>query len=126
MKYNKQACLWGAYAYRISRNAAQRFFHKLKQNPHRFLFRGGKKKKATPRPIDKVMPSILLTEEETLVNIAIEPFFFRAPMLESEIHVEYDKRYYATTTLQLELIESSWQNVWLAEEERLLTNECEN
>ena len=69
------------------------------------------------KPIDKIIPRRIY-DAGLEVSIANAPVFFRAPMLSSKIHQKWDSAFCRSTSTQLELVNLSWDNVWLTAAER--------
>jgi len=120
---------WGAYAYSISPPAATAFLATLRSHWRTMLFRQRRRGAIKATPIDRAMPFCMRGADERLpgaaraaccsrLSICSPPLFFRAPMLPSELHTKWDRRFFDTTTAQLRLHGVDWGAVWLLPEER--------
>jgi hypothetical protein len=52
------------------------------------------------------------------LTLCTPPLFFRAPLLPSNLHKQWDQRFFVGTSAQLQLHDMSWEDVWLPAEER--------
>lgn len=120
---------WGAYAYSISPPAVSAFIGTIRSHWRTMLFRQRRRGAIKATPIDRAMPFCMRGADERLphtarsactsqLSLCSPPLFFRAPMLPSELHTKWDRRFFDTTTAQLRLHGVDWDVVWLLPEER--------
>lgn len=108
--------VWGAYAYWISRKSYENIMTKLRNDVGSLLWRSKKMRFYAVKPIDKILPRTI----ETFGSIQIpeNPLFFRAPMLTSKIHTQWDPSFCEST--EFELLQSGlhWSDLKLTETEQ--------
>jgi hypothetical protein len=125
--------VWGAYGYWISREAYQTVLARLRADVGMLLWKGKRQRQYRAKPIDKILPRIIKrTYGPNSVLLCQLPAVFRAPMLTSTIHAQYDAEFCKSTTLQLRLMatnnkneeeveddeDDGWSNLALTESER--------
>lgn len=133
--------LWGAYAYWISKEGHQAIIDSLQKDVGSLLWKGKRMRCYVVKPIDKVIPrKVISTFSSTEnafdgrdhVHVATDPAFFRAPMLTSQIHSQWDAEFCRSTEFQMnscfkstldssmsdEENEMVWDTLWLTEQER--------
>lgn len=122
--------LWGAYAYWISKDAHQVLLSSLQKDVGALLWKGKRMRCHKVKPIDKVLPRRIIAEMEggsKCVHVVTHPAFFRAPMLTSQIHSQWDAEFCKSTEYQMGEpcveVESNqavltWDDLWLSTDER--------
>ena len=118
--------LWGLYAYAPSAAAVDAVVEGIRGDIVKLLWRGRRMKAGEyrARPVDKALPQLLQNAAVRrrhhlgAMRMAARPLFFRAPMLPSTLHRQYDRLFVASTEAQLAGMGSSWDDLWLLEEER--------
>jgi hypothetical protein len=134
--------IWGAYAYWISKEGHKALIDSLQKDVGSLLWKGKRMRYHQVKPIDKVMPrkviSAFSTTEEAddgreCIHVSTDPAFFRAPMLTSQIHSQWDAEFCRSTEYQMisclkkndpvscsinEGKEAIWDTLWLTKEER--------
>ena len=131
--------MWGAYAYWVSKEGHKALIDSLQQDVGSLLWKGKRMRYYTVKPIDKVMPRKImaaLSETGTIddgrdfVHVATDPAFFRAPMLTSQIHSQWDSEFCKSTEYQMlscwkddkdnddDESHSVWDALWLTDQER--------
>lgn len=116
--------LWGAYAYHINRKAYNALISALRCDVGSLLWKGKRMRSYVAKPIDKIMPR-RVRAAGLQVRVVKQPVFFRAPMLTSRIHSQWDAEFCKSTEVQL--LETgvfgnnnnsgSWDGLWLTDEE---------
>ena len=139
------ALIWGAYAYWVSPQAYQALFRTLKDDIGALLWKRKNMRHYQVKPIDKILPRIIgqlgQTSREreerddsgdpnsTRINnirVAQTPVFFRAPMLTSKIHSQWDPGFCQSTCYQLQQTEGrSFHDLWLTLEEQAVVKQYE-
>lgn len=111
--------VWGCYAYWISKEAYEAVLDKLRHDVGSLLWRGKRARFYTVTPIDKLLPrKIAYLFGGDKIYLARRPAFFRAPMLTSKIHTQWDPEFCKSTEFQLKQSGLDWDNLWLTETER--------
>ena len=133
--------LWGAYAYWISKEGHQAIIDSLQKDVGSLLWKGKRMRYYVVKPVDKVMPRKIISafsctkdafDGREHVHVATDPAFFRAPMLTSQIHSQWDAEFCRSTEFQMnscfkssvdnlmsdEENELVWETLWLTEQER--------
>jgi GR25 family glycosyltransferase involved in LPS biosynthesis len=111
--------LWGAYAYWISKTGYEILLDQLRQDVGAILWKGKRMRHYVVKPIDKVMPrQIMSVTGRNAIHVTIQPAFFRAPMLTSKIHSQWDPDFCNSTQYQLHKTGLTWDDLWLTEVER--------
>jgi GR25 family glycosyltransferase involved in LPS biosynthesis len=72
--------IWGAYAYWISAEGHKNLIETLQQDVGSLLWRGKRMRNYVAKPVDKLMPRIVLSSG-LAVQVSSQPTFFRAPMV---------------------------------------------
>lgn len=107
--------IWGAYAYWVSSKGYHTVLQTLQNDIGSFLWKSKRMKTYKVKPIDKILPRRIVMQQHdtvTMDNSSINnnvwiskiPCFFRAPMLHSTIHPQWDMGFCQSTERQLELI----------------------
>jgi hypothetical protein len=113
--------IWGSYGYHVSREGYQMLLRVLQNDVGALLHKGKRARVYTVKPIDKILPRIILRESPEnpyVVHLCSRPVVFRAPMLTSKIHVRYDPEFCKSTEFQLQKSGLKWAALWLTEAER--------
>lgn len=111
--------IWGNYGYWISSEGYHRLMETLRRDVGAMLWRGKRMKIYTVKPIDKIVPRQTLSlMGPNSVQISTRPAFFRAPMLTSKIHTQWDPEFCKSTQCQLEASGLDWSDLWLTDTER--------
>lgn len=112
--------VWGAYAYWISPQAYEAVLAALRNDVGALLWKMKTARHYTVKPIDKILPRLVLQhfESSSSVMITTQPAFYRAPMLQSKIHAQWDAEFCASTTYQLQQTNLTWSDLWLTGSER--------
>jgi hypothetical protein len=123
--------VWGAYAYWVSRRGLEMLLEDLRLDVGALVWKGKRMRCHIAKPIDKILPRRIMARlGKNSVHLTTRPAFFRAPMLTSKIHTQYDSEFCRSTEYQLKhcsgdnenaLQQSlSWENLWLSEDERAI------
>jgi hypothetical protein len=115
--------VWGAYAYWISPQAYQVLIETLQRDVGALLWKSKRMRYYQVKPIDKVIPRILrahFDNDPACIQIPVRPAFFRAPMLTSQIHTQWDAAFCRSTTDQLQWSGGGlqWTDLGLTETEQ--------
>lgn len=134
--------IWGAFAYWISKEGHKALIDSLQKDVGSLLWKGKRMRYHVVKPIDKVMPRKIMAafgsfgdidDGREYIHVATEPAFFRAPMLTSQIHSQWDAEFCRSTEYQMlscrqkDQRKSScvdggsddiWDSLWLTEKER--------
>ena len=71
------------------------------------------------KPIDKILPRQTISAfGKNSVHISTHPAFFRAPMLTSKIHTQWDPEFCKSTEYQLGKSSMEWSDLWLTRNEQ--------
>lgn len=113
--------IWGAYAYWISKEGYDVLMDCLRLDVGAMLWKGKRMRCYTVKPIDKVMPrQITNVHGRNCIHVTTCPAFFRAPMLTSKIHAQWDPEFCKSTEYQLRVSNLDWNDLWLPQTERLI------
>lgn len=121
--------IWGAYAYWVSQDGYNALLQRLQRDVGAILWKGKRMRVYQVKPIDKVMPRqvIAAADTRTVVHVSRQPAFFRAPMLTSKIHAQWDPEFCKSTQFQLSHSHLTWQDLSLTElEQRIVAHEEAN
>jgi hypothetical protein len=111
--------VWGAYAYWMSSHAYETVMQTLRNDVGALLWKGKRMKAYLVKPIDKILPrQVMSSFGASSVHISTHPAFFRAPMLTSKIHTQWDPEFCKSTEFQLQRSGLDWSNLWLSSTER--------
>ena len=111
--------IWGNYGYWISSDGYQKLMETLRRDVGAMLWRGRRMKIYTVKPIDKIVPRQMLSlMGPEAVQISTRPAFFRAPMLTSKIHTQWDPEFCKSSQYQLEASRMGWNDLWLTDTEK--------
>lgn len=117
--YSSDRCSWGSYAYWISETAYRRLLETLRNDVGAMLWKGKRARHYNVKPIDKMLPrQIMSLCGAESVQISNHPAFFRAPMLTSKIHVQWDPEFCKSTEYQLQNTGLDWSHLWLSAAEQ--------
>lgn len=115
--------VWGCYAYWISKAAFEDVIVRLRSDVGALLWKSKRARHYTVKPIDKILPRIVKESfGQQSIQLSTHPSFFRAPMLTSRIHTQFDPLFCKSTSIQLAYAEMTWSDLWLTEEERLVVD----
>ena len=115
------SAIWGAYAYWISKEGYEALMDGLRHDVGALLWKGKRMRCHIAKPVDKVMPrQIIAAYGRESIHVATCPAFFRAPMLTSKIHAQWDPEFCKSTEYQLRHTTLDWKDLWLAPVERLV------
>mmetsp|Transcript_96290 Transcript_96290/g.300607 ORF Transcript_96290/g.300607 Transcript_96290/m.300607 type:complete len:371 (+) Transcript_96290:65-1177(+) len=110
---------WGTQCYRLEPAARMRLIAWLRKGVECLLPAKGKRCRGyKPRPIDRLLPAPFVAEGRSAV--AFPPVAYRAPMLRSLIHEQWDAAMSEALERQLARTGDSFDHLWLTEEERLV------
>lgn len=112
--------IWGSYGYHLSREGYRMLLRVLQNDVGALLHKGKRARVYTVKPIDKILPRIILRESPEnphAVHLCSCPVVFRAPMLTSKIHVRYDPEFCKSTEFQLQKSRLEWSALWLTQAE---------
>jgi hypothetical protein len=112
--------IWGCYAYWLSSEAYHLLLDELRNDVGAMLWKGKRARYYSVKPIDKILPrQVMSLCGASSVQLSTHPAFFRAPMLTSKIHTQFDPEFCKSTEYQLQNTELDWSKLWLnnAEEE---------
>ena len=111
--------IWGNYGYWITSDGYDKLMETLRRDVGAMLWRGRRMKVYTVKPIDKIVPRQMLSlMGPEAVQISTRPAFFRAPMLTSKIHTQWDPEFCKSTQYQLEASRMGWNDLWLTDTEK--------
>jgi hypothetical protein len=115
--------IWGSYAYWISKEAYESMLHTLRHDVGAMLWKGKKMRAYSVKPIDKILPrQTMAAFGKYSVHITTHPAFFRAPMLTSKIHTQWDPEFCKSTQFQLRHADLDWSKLWLSAAELEIVN----
>ena len=118
--------VWGTYAYWISREAYEVIMDTLRKDVGAILWKSKRMRYYHVKPIDKIVPRLTRAAfGAAAVQIPIHPAFFRAPMLTSKIHTQWDPEFCKSTAYQLHQTGLSWSDLSLTETERCVVSHAE-
>ena len=113
--------IWGAYAYWISKEGYEVLMDGLRLDVGALLWKGKRMRSYIAKPVDKVMPrQITKAYGRQCIHVTTCPAFFRAPMLTSKIHAQWDPEFCKSTEYQLGFSNLNWNDLWLPRTERLV------
>lgn len=108
--------LWGMYAYWISKQGYEAILEVLRRDIGSLFWKGKRMRYYSVKPADKVFPRSL-QKHNFDIRIVTKPLFFRAPMLYSRIHPQWDARFCESTTVQLQGCGLDWADILLTGDE---------
>lgn len=115
--------IWGTYAYWISKDTYNNVIKTLQNDVGSMLWKSKKMKNYIVKPIDKILPRIITSiYNQKSIQLMTHPAFYRAPMLTSNIHSQWDPEFCKSTTYQLYYSgQLSWlNNIWLTDNEKMI------
>jgi hypothetical protein len=113
--------VWGAYAYWVSKQGYEHVMEVLQKDVGALLWKGKRARYYSVKPIDKILPRRIMNHfGQAAVQIATKPTFFRAPMLTSKIHSQWDPGFCKSTEYQLKQIGLDWSDLHLTEAEQAI------
>jgi hypothetical protein len=111
--------VWGAFAYWVSKEGYEHVLEILRKDVGAMLWKGKRARYYKVKPIDKILPRRIMNHfGQAAVQIATKPTFFRAPMLTSKIHTQWDPEFCKSTDYQLKQIGLDWSDLFLTEAEQ--------
>ena len=112
--------VWGSYAYWMSEGGYKALLTRLQNDVGALLWKGKRMRYYSVKPADKVLPRVLMEHfGQEAVQLSTHPGFFRAPMLTSKIHTQWDPEFCKSTMFQLQRAGGlGWADLWLSEDER--------
>jgi len=111
--------VWGTYAYWISKDAYKMVLDVLRRDVGALMWKSKRMRYYHVKPIDKILPRQIRAHfGAASVQLATHPTFFRAPMLTSKIHSQWDPEFCKSTTLQLQQSGLAWCDLALTPQER--------
>lgn len=119
--------IWGAYAYWISEQGFESLVEELRMDAGAMLWKGKRMRAYVVKPVDKVLPrKVTASFGRSSIHVSARPAFFRAPMLTSKIHTQWDAEFCKSTEYQMENCVLSWSDLWLSDSERRIVHRhCE-
>ncbi|KAL3924982.1 MAG: hypothetical protein SGILL_000706 [Bacillariaceae sp.] len=129
--------VWGAYAYWISKEGYEKLMESLRNDVGAVLWKGKRMRHYLVKPIDKILPrQTMALMGPSSVQLATHPAFFRAPMLTSKIHTQWDPEFCKSTDYQLRTATARssddsadgnpWSSLWLSPTEREIVHHYAN
>lgn len=111
--------VWGSYGYWISKEAFEHFVSSIRNDVGALMWKSKRMRFYQVKPIDKILPRRILSHfGPHSVQLPLHPAVFRAPMLTSKIHTEYDPDFCRSTTFQLQLTGLKWSDLLLSDTEQ--------
>jgi hypothetical protein len=111
--------IWGAYAYWISSQGLESLLDALRMDVGAMLWKGKRMRNYVVKPSDKVIPrQVMASLGRQCIHVTTCPAFFRAPMLTSKIHAQWDAEFCKSTEYQMNHSVLSWSDLWLSDTER--------
>jgi len=112
--------IWGSYAYWISKEGYESLLEVLQNDVGALLWKSKRARYYTVKPVDKVLPrQIMKLFGQSSVQLSTHPAFFRAPMLTSKIHTQWDQEFCKSTGYQLQQAGGlQWSDLWLTQTEQ--------
>jgi hypothetical protein len=118
--------VWGTYAYWISKEAYEGLLETLRKDVGAMLWKGKRMRHYSVKPADKIFPrQIMARFGSESVQLPTHPAFFRAPMLTSKIHSQWDPEFCLSTDYQLRRTGLTWSDLWLTTAEREIVSHFE-
>jgi hypothetical protein len=115
--------IWGAYCYWMSARGYEYLMNDLRNDVGKMLWKGKRQRYYAVKPIDKILPRLTKAAfGHQSVHIATHPAFFRAPMLTSKIHTQFDPEFCKSTEYQLRRGGLDWSDLWLSDAERKIVD----
>jgi GR25 family glycosyltransferase involved in LPS biosynthesis len=119
--------VWGSYAYWISKQGYTTLLEELQNDVGSLLWKGKRMRFYVVKPVDKVLPRKLMAKfGQEAVQMTTHPAFFRAPMLTSKIHTQWDPEFCKSTEYQLQQAGGlGWRDLWLTDDEQEIISHYE-
>lgn len=115
--------VWGCYAYWMSKEGYEAVLDVLRSDVGAMLFKNKRARCYTVKPVDKIFPRQLLNRfGPNAVQLVTHPAFFRAPMLTSQIHSQWDPEFCKSSEYQLQQTGLSWDDLNLTPVEKRVVN----
>jgi hypothetical protein len=109
--------IWGAYSYWISKQGYQALIHSLQKDVGALLWKGKRMRCYHVKPIDKIIPRRIMDAldgdadvimgSRDHIHVATHAAFFRAPMLTSQIHSQWDAEFCKSSEYQMMIMRSN-------------------
>jgi len=126
--------IWGAFAYWVSTEGYNAIIKSLQNDVGAYLWKGKRMRCYQVKPIDKVIPrritaSFSVTRKNQdgrkHIHVTTHPAFFRAPMLTSQIHSQWDSEFCRSSEYQMNQCnqdvcedgQQGWCHLWLTRDE---------
>ena len=101
--------IWGAFAYWVSKEGYDAIIQSLQLDVGAMLWKGKRMRCYQAKPIDKTIPRRITTsfsktnnqDGRNHIHVATHPAFFRAPMLTSQIHSQWDAEFCRSSEFQM-------------------------
>lgn len=107
--------VWGAYAYWMTREAYETIIQTLRNDVGALLWKGKRARYYSVKPIDKILPrQVISSFGANSVHLSTHPAFFRAPMLTSKIHTQWDPEFCKSSEFQMQQSGLDWSDLWLS------------
>lgn len=118
--------VWGSYGYWISKEGYERLLEVLRNDVGSMLWKGKRARYYSVKPVDKMLPrQIMSLFGQSSVQLATHPAFYRAPMLTSKIHTQWDPEFCKSTEYQLSRAGLTWSDLLLTETEQAIVSHRE-
>ncbi|GKY94596.1 hypothetical protein MPSEU_000425100 [Mayamaea pseudoterrestris] len=119
--------IWGCYGYWISRQGYEAILERLRTDVGAILWKGKRHRHYSVKPIDKVVPRQIMSQfGSSAIHIPTHPAVFRAPMLTSKIHTQWDPAFCRSTEFELAQTGLRWSDLWLSATERAVVSHHDN
>ena len=111
--------VWGQYGYWMSREAYESLLEELRKDVGAMMWKGKRMRLYAVKPADKIIPRRTIDKYGAeSVHLSTHPAVFRAPMLTSKIHAQWDPEFCKSTEKQLRYCGLGWKDLWLTDIER--------
>lgn len=119
--------IWGSYGYWMSKEGYNCLLDSLRDDVGSMLWKGKRQRFYQVKPVDKVIPRRLLKIFGHMsVQLPVRPVAFRAPMLTSKIHTQWDPEFCKSTTTQLKQNGMDWGDLMLSEDDETVVRHWRN
>jgi len=124
--------IFGAFAYWVSAEGYDAIIKSLQKDVGGMLWKGKRMRCHQVKPIDKIIPRRIKTsfsktdsqDGRKHIHVATHPAFFRAPMLTSQIHSQWDPEFCRSSEYQMNQCNrengedgQAWRHLWLTKDE---------
>ena len=111
--------VWGQYGYWMSREAYESLLEELTMDVGAMMWKGKRMRHFSAKPVDKIIPRRTIDKYGAeSVHLSTHPAVFRAPMLTSKIHAQWDPEFCKSTEKQLRYCGLGWKDLCLTDIER--------